>query len=698
MDERGRAERARLAKRSRDLHSAASEVGAIQAPLNPIQASGLGWTKRRRDACEYDLHAFLVYYFPNGTGQKPFGAKQVEAIKHLEHCILHSGRRLNLLPRGYCKSSISEGACLWATLYGHRRFVMFLAANESEAQTGIESIQRELSDNPLLKEDFPEACLPIAKLEGKPQRCNSQTHDGQLTHIEWTSSRIVFPEIDGSKSSGAIISADGLLAASRGARHKRSDGSTARPDFVIVDDPQTDQSAISPTETAKRLRILSKSIMRLGGHGKAVSAVCNATMIAAGDFVDQLSDRKKFPAWVTVRTPTVLVMPTALETSWLKPYADLLKDFDEHDGIDGQRLALERATDYYQANRAVMDDGAIVAWDDVPLEDGEVSALQHAMNILVLDGESVFSSECQNCPTKQDIASHLQVTKKLSDRLSGYARGQTPELTGFHTFFVDNHDEILYWARACVSQDFSGSVVDYGTWPKQPVTYFSHNAVKRKLVHQYPGETTENAMRLGLTELLTELATFELPLSVGLVDAGYKPDIVAHAIRLSGLSNVYGSHGIGIGPESKPMPEYDTSPKRVSRCGPDPRRPRWYFPRDIAGRVHFDANFWKDFAVSRLTQEAATGAWTLFGNSQQANHEMYVDHLCSEQPTAVTAKGRTVNCWKVVAGRDNHYFDTFVGCVVAASIAGAILPGTEPLVQRATKPRKRYGGSSPLAC
>ncbi len=285
LEQSAQRDRDRLAKRSRDKFAAAAEIGDIPPPANRV----------RRFRCEKDLLAFLVEYFPQSTGLKPFGDRQIQAIKQLEHAILYQGRSLNLLPRGYCKSSISENACIWAALYGHRRFILFFGANDEAAKTGIESIQRELMTNELLKADFPEVCLPIEKIENKPQRCSSQTYRGKLTYMEWASDRVVLPVIEGSQASGVIILSLGILAASRGMRYLRSDGVRVRPELGIIDDPQTDQSALSPPETKKRLRIIRNSILRTGGHGRQISIAMNATKIAEGDLVDQISDKNKNP-------------------------------------------------------------------------------------------------------------------------------------------------------------------------------------------------------------------------------------------------------------------------------------------------------------------------------------------------------------------------------------------------------------------
>lgn len=665
LEQSAQLDRERLAKRSRDKFAAVAEVGEIPPVVDPV----------RRLRCERDLLSFLVEYFPNSTGLEPFGDKQIKAIRQLEHAILFSGRVLNLIPRGYCKSSISEGACIWASIYGHRRFVIFFGANDESAKSGIESIQTELSSNPLLREDFPEVCLPIEKLEGKPQRCGSQTHNGKPTYIDWTADQVVLPVVDGSVASGAVIRACGLLSASRGARFMRPDGTRARPDLSIIDDPQTDQSALSPPETKKRIRIIRKSILRLGGHGRQVSVCVNATKIADNDLVDQLSDRKQNPGWITIRAETVVSMPKAFETLWLKGYADRLLDFNE-DEVDSQRNALDSATQFYREHWDEMNEGAEVTWDHVPLEPGEISAIQHALNIYIIEGEDVFDAECQNNPSRNDVAGYLQLNVSVKERKNQLARDQVPEATQVTLFGIDVHDEILYWSKGCALQDCTGSVINYGCFPPQPTTYFSHSKIRRKLTDHFPGLTVDEAILRGLVELLHNLNECEKgePVTCGLVDTGYKPEIVAEAIRQAGFDSVFGSRGIGIGPAEKPMPEYDVSPKRARRAGPDPMRPRWYFPREIRRRVHFDANFFKDFSAARLTQASGAGCWHLFGNDR-TDHSMYADHLCAEQPVAMSAKGRTVNVWKVVSHRDNHYFDTFVLLQVAASIAGCQLPG-----------------------
>jgi hypothetical protein len=57
---------------------------------------------------------------------------------------------------------------------------------------------------------------------------------------------------------------------------------------------------------------------------------------------------------------------------------------------------------------------------------------------------------------------------------------------------------------------------------------------------------------------------------------------------------------------------------------------------------------------------------------------MLSEQLTSEYPTRVEAKGRVVDEWRLIPGRDNHLLDCIVGAAVAASYAGVSAVGTEP--------------------
>jgi len=103
--------------------------------------------------------------------------------------------------------------------------------------------------------------------------------------------------------------------------------------------------------------------------------------------------------------------------------------------------------------------------------------------------------------------------------------------------------------------------------------------------------------------------------------------------------------------------------------------------------VVIDTNYWKLFIHARLAVAMGDpGGLSLFGR-KPVEHQFLADHVTAEYRVRTEARGRVVDEWKLRARNpDNHWLDCLVGCAVAASIQGAVLPGTGGA---ATKRRQR---------
>jgi hypothetical protein len=135
---------------------------------------------------------------------------------------------------------------IWAALSGTTLFVCLIAASADRAQNLLENIKTWLETNPLLQGDFPEVCYPIKCLERISNRQKGQKYLGTPTRIEWSADKIVLPTIEKSGASGVVISSSGMHGSEiRGQHHARSDGHVVRPQLVLIDDPQTTESALS---------------------------------------------------------------------------------------------------------------------------------------------------------------------------------------------------------------------------------------------------------------------------------------------------------------------------------------------------------------------------------------------------------------------------------------------------------------------
>lgn len=684
--------------RERDRKSrvrrAHSEAVASIGEIPPVQ------NRARRERCRLDLCKFLVTYFPWSTGLSPFSDDHKRVIARIEGCILRGGRFVNAIYRGAGKTTIAENTAIWAVLYGHRRFVPVFAGAGPYASRIIDSIKTELADNDLLAEDFPEAIHAIRALEGKSQRCHSQTYGGELTHISWTADRVVLPTIRMSAqlakslgvpidakgytlNSGGILTADGITGSgARGPKHKRPDGTQQRPDFVILDDPQTDESAGSLLQIRKRLDIIRKGVLKMGGHKTDLAIVMNATVIEKDDLVDQLLDGNRNPAWQGDRIPMVRAWGPAHQTHWLTEYKRLRETYDS-EKLDDQKRAHAAATTYYRKHKAEMDAGCEVSWKHCfSRERGEISAVQHAYNLLIDDGPEVFASECQQQPARreQEGIAILLNAKQVRARLNNLPRGMVPVWSTHLTAGIDVHKEILYWVAVAWGAGFTGAVVDYGTWPEQHRTYFRQDDARpgiSDVIHEGGEEhKLKEALKSLTSRLLAKAWTKEgggeAKIERCPIDSGYQADSVFEFCRASAFASVV-IPAKGIGVTAKQLPWSEHKPVNGERRGPD-----WIYRAILKRAVRqlsIDSNSWSSMLARRLlTASGDAGAMTLFGADPES-HALFADHCCAEYVTETHGRGRRLEEWTCRVGEDNHWWDCLKMAAVAASMGGVTLSG-----------------------
>ena len=672
-EERKEAERQRNAA----LSAAGRDIAPLPDVVNP----------ERKKACERNFQLFCESYFPE-TYSLGWSPDHIKAIEKIETAVLTGGLFALAMPRGSGKSTLAETAAIWSMLYGHREFVTLIGATESAALEMLDSIKTELEVNETLAADFPEVCYPIEQLDGIANRCAGQHCSGERTRITWTSNEIVLPTIKDSKASGIIVRVAGITGRVRGMKYKRSDGRSVRPTLVIIDDPQTSESAGSLEQTRKRVRVLAGDILGLAGPGQKISGIMPCTIIRPGDMADIILNRNTHPDWNGEKTKMVYEFPKNMKL-W-DEYAEIRAEALRTDGN------FQAATDFYLAHREEMDEGAVVSWDARYNHD-EVSALQHAMNLKLQD-EAAFQAEYQNDPLPEDLSDDtLLSVDEICGRVNGLARGRVPLACDRLTMFIDVQKSLLYYVVIAWSEDFTGAVIDYGSWPDQHRRQFSLADANPTIQSKFPKAGFEGGLYAALTALTDDYLGREweredgavLKIERALVDAnwGQSTDIVYQFCRQSTHAGIImPSHGRYVGASSKPMTEYRKQPG--DRLGFN-----WMVP-NVAGKrairhVIYDTNFWKSFIHTRLAVELGDkGGLTLYGRIPGV-HQLLAEHLTAEYKIKTQGRGRTVDEWKIKPDRtDNHWLDCIAGCAVCASMLGAALPETLP-VKTARKPMIR---------
>lgn len=666
-DDRYEKHRDAAGERGQEISKKGREIG----PLPPVAKPA------RREACRASLRLFCETYFRDEKFRSNWSDDHLTAIARLETCITEGGQFAFAMPRGSGKTTLTEAAAEWAILFGYRKFVVIVGATAEAAKEILDSIKEDLQTNDLLADDFPEACYPIQRLDMIAQRCKGQRLNGQPTRQKWGDNEIHLADVPGADSSKAILRVAGIEGRIRGLKR----GGGRRPDLVILDDPQTDESAATPIGNAKRKRIVERVCLKLAGPKKKIAAIMPCTVIFPGDMVDEFLDREKHPRWNGERTKTLYAFPTN-KALW-EEYAERRREsFRKQDGG-------KEATAFYKANRAEMDAGAKVAWPDRYNED-ELSALQSAMNRWIDDPRG-FMAEDQNEPEEEGFdPSCQQLTEPdLFKKLIHLRRGTVPRDCTRVTAFVDMQKQVLFWMIVAWTDSFGGTAIDWGAWPKQRREIFEADDPSPKLTDVFPGQDEKTRLYSALAKCVPWLLGLAFPqagsssgLTVDLlmIDTGYAADVVHNFIQNSPLkSRIKASKGMAGGVTSKLLCEYrkEEGDKVGSRSG---------MPGDIAayridgkggpkGRfVAFEANGWKSaVADGILAPSGAAGSLYVAGGDggQLELPELLKIHFLSEHRSPIYARGRRVEIWKKKPNcNENHWWDGWVGCMVGACVVG----------------------------
>ena len=645
------------------LAMAGRDIGELPEVVNP----------ERKKRCRTNFRMFCEEYFPE-TFSLEWSPDHLKAIHKIETAVLKGGLFALAMPRGSGKSSLTEVAAIWAMLYGHREFIMLIGATESAALELLDSLMTEFEINEHLAADFPEVCYPIQQLDGIANRCAGQLYHGERTRITWTSNEIVLPTIKGSAASGIVVRVAGITGRIRGMKYKRPDGRSVRPSLVVIDDPQTSESAGSLEQTRKRIRVLAGDILGLAGPGQKISGIMPCTIIRPGDMADIILNRQTHPDWNGERTKMVYEFPKNMKL-WEK-YAEIRAEALREEGN------FRRATEFYEAHRAEMDEGAKVSWEARYNHD-EISALQHAMNLKFQD-EVAFQAEYQNDPLPEDTGGEeILSIDAICAKINGIPHNKVPLACDRITLFIDVQKALLFYVVTAWAENFTGSVIDYGAWPDQHRREFSLADANPTIQSEFPRAGLEGGLYAALTALTDDLLGREweredgavLKIERALIDAnwGQSTEVVYQFCRESRFAGVVlPSHGRYVGASSKPMTEYRKQPG--DRLGFN-----WMMPSVAKKRavrhVIFDSNFWKSFVHARLAVAIGDkGSLTLYGRIPGV-HQLLAEHLTAEYRVKTSGRGRTVDEWKLKPEHhDNHWLDCLAGCAVCGSMLGCTLP------------------------
>ena len=150
-------------------------------------------------------------------------------------------------------------------------------------------------------------------------------------------------------------------------------------------------------------------------------------------------------------------------------------------------------------------------------------------------------------------------------------RLQVPISANHLTAFINVQQKVLFYVVAAWEDDFTGYVIDYGTYPNQKRNYFTLRDARLTLASSAEGTGLEGSIYAGLESLTESLLGQEWHRDDGaamkiercLIDAnwGHSTNVVYQFCRQSPFASVLlPSHGRFVGASSNPFSEYKRRP------------------------------------------------------------------------------------------------------------------------------------------
>jgi hypothetical protein len=552
--------------------------------------------------------------------------------------------------------------------------------------------------------DFPEISRGVVELNGRGNAAASQLQNSESTLISWQKDSITMPTVmpppnfpyadygldsmpEWAVTSGLMIGTSGLTGDGiRGSVVTTRTGDELRPDLVLADDPQTDQSAKSPTQNQSRYDLMTGAVLGMAGPDKRLSMLMPCTQIKQGDMVSGVLDRKRNPLFRGQTTSILTEMPANM---------DLWEEYFKH----YQWCALQEppnfdlSNKFYLDNREAMDEGCRATWPE-RFFDGEVSGIQHAMNLYVRDPKT-FWSEYMNQPRDEEGDLVFLSPDEICKKQSEYARYEVPLEVQKVTAFVDVQKELLFYAVVGWGMNFDGYVLDYGTFPSQHRLTFEKRELPKMLSEKYPNATEDGRIYAALKDFLGVLANLQLKRQtdgklmeidfIG-IDRGYKPSTVKKFVRdmrISKLVPMFGGKWTGT---ERPINHPDNIKKWTSggrRLGQD-----WRVGDAHQGvqSLEHNPNFWKTRVQEALSVPVGDPGSICLFKDEPFKHQLMAMHLTSSNRTQVESKHGVFDVWKLKPGhKDDDFFDCMVGNFILANYAGLSITGVTGEEHRATR-------------
>lgn len=302
-----------------------------------------------KEECRYDFEKFCRTFLGEQFSST-WSTFHYDLVKALEDIIFNhkdeETKNVRAAPRGHAKSTfVSFAFPLWCICYGYKQTIIVISCSADMARLFLTRIREELEFNELIIKVF-------GKLQGSSKWNNSE-----------------------------ILTSTGVYCVGKGAgQQMRGLNFKSRPDLVIIDDLESEESVATETKRATLDKWFSSAVMKMGSPNCDFFFI--GTVLSYDSLLYKLLTLPTYSMWQ--RKIYRAVIKFSESTLWLK-WEEKMTNLSDPDPYN-------TAKKFYLKHKKEMLKGTKVLW-----ESQRENMYLHLMETRLQD-EEAFNSEFQNDP------------------------------------------------------------------------------------------------------------------------------------------------------------------------------------------------------------------------------------------------------------------------------------------------------------
>lgn len=302
-----------------------------------------------KEECRYDFEKFCRTFLGEQFSST-WSTFHYDLVKALEDIIFNhkdeETKNVRAAPRGHAKSTfVSFAFPLWCICYGYKQTIIVISCSADMARLFLTRIREELEFNELIIKVF-------GKLQGSSKWNNSE-----------------------------ILTSTGVYCVGKGAgQQMRGLNFKSRPDLVIIDDLESEESVATETQRATLDKWFSSAVMKMGSPNCDFFFI--GTVLSYDSLLYKLLTLPTYSMWQ--RKIYRAVIKFSESTLWLE-WEEKMTNLSDPDPYN-------TAKKFYLKHKKEMLKGTKVLW-----ESQRENMYLHLMETRLQD-EEAFNSEFQNDP------------------------------------------------------------------------------------------------------------------------------------------------------------------------------------------------------------------------------------------------------------------------------------------------------------